>query len=130
MQYKTSFFLTVLGQFFTSFSAFLVIYFMFARFNSVEGFTYSEVLLCFAVVLLSFSLAECFARGFDAFTPLSQTANSTVFWYGRAARCFRFLRQRSSFRVSDGSCRRFLYFVTRYRRAALCGQATKFSRLC
>lgn len=67
MQYKTSFFLTVLGQFFTSFSAFLVIYFMFARFNSVEGFTYSEVLLCFAVVLLSFSLAECFARGFDAF---------------------------------------------------------------
>lgn len=63
MQYKTSFFLTVLGQFFTSFSAFLVIYFMFARFNSVEGFTYSEVLLCFAVVLLSFSLAECFARG-------------------------------------------------------------------
>ena len=70
MQYKTSFFLTVLGQFLTSFSAFLGIYFMFARFNQVSGFKFSEVLLCFAVVLVAFSLAECFARGFDAFTNM------------------------------------------------------------
>ena len=70
MQYKTSFFLTLLGQFLTSFSAFLVIYFMFVRFNSVEGFTFSEVLLCFGVVILSYSLAECFIRGFDLFTSI------------------------------------------------------------
>ena len=51
MQYKTSFFLTALGQFFVSFNVFLGIYFMFRRFSSVEGFTYSEVLLCFSIVL-------------------------------------------------------------------------------
>ncbi|HBB27740.1 MAG TPA: hypothetical protein DC000_00540, partial [Clostridiales bacterium] len=63
MQYKVSFFLTALGPFLGSFSVFLGIYFMFHRFNSVEGFSYSEVLICFSVVLMSFSLAECFFRG-------------------------------------------------------------------
>lgn len=70
MQYKTSFFFTTLGQFLTSFSVFLGIYFMFHRFNSVEGFTYSEVLICFSVVLIAFSLAELFFRGFDTFSGI------------------------------------------------------------
>lgn len=70
MQYKTSFFLTVLGQFLVSFSTFLGMYFMFERFRFVEGFTFSEVLLCFAAVLMAFSLAECFARGFDTFSRM------------------------------------------------------------
>lgn len=70
MQYKTSFFLTMLGQFLVSFSVFLSIYVMFLRFNQVEGFTYSEALLCFAIVLMAFSIAECFARGFDSFPSM------------------------------------------------------------
>lgn len=68
MQYKTSFFLSAMGQFLVSFTAFLGIYFMFQRFSKVEGFTYNEVLLCFSAILLEFSLAEMFARGFDAFS--------------------------------------------------------------
>lgn len=68
MEYKASFFLTTIGQFFISFNIFLGIYFMFQRFPIVEGFTYSEVLLCFGMTLLEFSLAECFARGFDMFS--------------------------------------------------------------
>ncbi len=70
MQYKVSFALTMLGQFLTSFSALLSVYFLFDRFHGVEGFSFSEVLLCFSVVLLSFSLAECFARGFDRFSVI------------------------------------------------------------
>lgn len=70
MQYKTSFFLTIVGQFLTSFSAFLSIYFMMTRFNQVNDFSFSEVLLCFATVLMAFSLAECFARGFDTFSNM------------------------------------------------------------
>lgn len=70
MQYKTSFFLTVIGQFLVSFSAFLGIFFMFQRFPKVEGFTYSEVLLCFAILLMEYSLAEMFARGFDRFSGM------------------------------------------------------------
>lgn len=70
MQYKSSFVLTLIGQFLVSFTAFLGITFMFARFPSVEGFTFPEVLLCFSVVLTSFSLAECFFRGFDLFPTI------------------------------------------------------------
>lgn len=67
MQYKTSFFLTLLGQFLTAFATFLGIWVMFTRFNTVDGYTYAEVSLCYAVVLMAFSLAETFFRGFDTF---------------------------------------------------------------
>ncbi len=70
MEYKTSFFLTALGQFLVSFNVFLGIFFMFQRFTNVQGFTYSEVLLCFSIILLEFSLAEMIARGFDMFSSM------------------------------------------------------------
>ena len=70
MQYKVSFFLTLTGQFITSFVALVGVYFMFLRFNTVEGFSYQQVLLCLATVLMAFSLAETFARGFDHFAPM------------------------------------------------------------
>jgi ABC-2 type transport system permease protein len=52
----------------TSFSVFIGIYFMFRRFGSVDGYTFEEVLICYAAVLFSFTAAECFFRGFDAFS--------------------------------------------------------------
>lgn len=67
MQYKTSFLLSATGQFLISFNAFLGMFFMFQRFPEVQGFTYNEVLLCFSVILMEFSIAEMFARGFDTF---------------------------------------------------------------
>ena len=73
LQYKASFLMTALGQFLVSFTTFLSVFFMFSRFHSVNGFAFSEVLICFAIVLMSFSLTECFARGFDAFPRLIRT---------------------------------------------------------
>ena len=70
MQYKISFFLTLIGNFIVSFSVLLGIYFLFLRFNVVADFSFEEVLLCFAVMLAAFSLAECFARGFDQFPQM------------------------------------------------------------
>lgn len=67
IQYKASFFLTALGQFLVSFTTLLGLFFMLSRFNEVAGFSYQEVLLCFGTVLMAFSLAECFGRGFDVF---------------------------------------------------------------
>lgn len=67
MQHKVSFVLMFFGQLIISFSIFMTIYFMFSKFNQVDGFTYKEVLLCFSIVLASYSLAETFARGFDLF---------------------------------------------------------------
>ena len=55
MQYKSSFFLAVTGQFLVSFNVFLGMFFMFQRFSAVGGFTYSQVLLCFGIFLMEFS---------------------------------------------------------------------------
>lgn len=68
MQYKLSFLLTAIGQFLVSFNVLLGILFMFDRFHEVKGYRLSEVLLCYSVVLLSFSIAEMLFRGFDMFT--------------------------------------------------------------
>lgn len=70
MEYKTSFVLVCLGQFLVSFNVFLGVYFLFSRFHSVKGWSYEEILLCFGIVLLQYSLAECFARGFDGFAGI------------------------------------------------------------
>lgn len=70
MQYKSSFFLSTMAQFLVSFNLLLGVYFMFHRFSQVEGFTFSQVLLCFSIFLMEFSLAEVFARGFDMFSSL------------------------------------------------------------
>lgn len=67
LQYKSSFIMTAVGQFLASFTVFLGVYFMLSRYNTVNGFTFSEILLCFAVTLSSFSISECFVRGFDSF---------------------------------------------------------------
>lgn len=74
MAYKKSFFFSVVGQFLTSFSAFLSVWFLLDRFDSVRGYTVSECLLCFGVVVAAFSLAECFFRGFDTFSSTVRTA--------------------------------------------------------
>ena len=67
MAYKKSFFLTLIGQFLTAFTSFLAMWFLLQRFDTVRSYTISECLLCAGVVLTSFSLAECFFRGFDVF---------------------------------------------------------------
>ena len=70
MQHKASFFFTVLGQFLVSFNVFLGVTFMMERFHEVQGFTYPEVLLCFSITLMTYTLAETFFRSFDTFNQM------------------------------------------------------------
>ncbi|KIL40965.1 membrane protein [Gordoniibacillus kamchatkensis] len=70
MQYRASFWLLTCGQFFSPFVMFAGVYFMFERFGQLRGWSFYEVALCFAVIQMAFSLSECFARGFDAFSGL------------------------------------------------------------
>lgn len=67
MEYKASFFMYSIGIFLSSFSVFIGIFFMFQRFTNVKGFVYSEVLLCYGIFLMGYTLSEMFARGFDSF---------------------------------------------------------------
>jgi len=70
LQYRTSFLLLMLGQFFIPFSMFAGLYFLFDRFGQLQGWSFYEVALCFGVIHMAFAIAECFARGFDAFSSL------------------------------------------------------------
>lgn len=67
MAYKKSFFFSIIGQFLTSFTSFLAVWFLFDRFNVVKGYTVSECMLCAGVIAVTFALAEMFFRGFDSF---------------------------------------------------------------
>lgn len=70
MQYRTSFYLLMLGQFFIPFTVFAGLYFLFERFGQIKGWDFYEVALSFAVIHMAFAISECFARGFDVFSSL------------------------------------------------------------
>lgn len=70
MQYRTSFLLLCVGQFFVPFAVFAGVYFLFERFGELRGWTFHETALCYGVIHMAFSIAECFVRGFDAFSRL------------------------------------------------------------
>ena len=70
MQYRMSFFMTVLGQFLTAFASFFSLAFIFERIDAVDGFTYGQMFLCFAVVVSAFSVGELFGGGLAAFSGI------------------------------------------------------------
>ena len=70
MAYRRSFVFSIIGQFLVSFTSFLAIVFLLDRFGNVKGYTLGECMLCTGVVTMTFSLAECFFRGFDCFPNL------------------------------------------------------------
>lgn len=70
MEYKASFILTITGQFLISFTSYLGLYYLFARFQSINGFVFFEVLLCYSAVLMAYAVAECFAYGFKNFSQM------------------------------------------------------------
>ena len=67
MTYRSSFFLSCLGHLLITANVFLSVVFLLDRFGSVGGYTLPQLSLCYAVILAGTSLAECFARGIDAF---------------------------------------------------------------
>lgn len=70
MQYRSSFILLSIGQFFVPFLTFIAIFMLFQRFSSIGGWTLYEVALCYSVIHIAFALSSCLARGFDTFSNL------------------------------------------------------------
>ncbi|MDE6675042.1 MAG: ABC-2 family transporter protein [Acetatifactor sp.] len=75
MQYKVSFLLTTQGQFLTAFTMFFGIKFMIERVGGVDDFTYGQVLLCFSVIMMSFSIGELVGGGLAVFPGMIQAGN-------------------------------------------------------
>lgn len=70
MQYKLSFLLMLIGRFLMAFNGFIALYFLFSGFTQIKGYTYGDVLLCFSIIQMSFSIAECFGSGLKAFSGI------------------------------------------------------------
>lgn len=70
LEYRTSFILLSIGQFFVPFFVFISIFLLFQRFPNVGGWSLYEVALCYSVIHIGFAVSECFARGFDSFASL------------------------------------------------------------
>ena len=70
MEYKFSFLLMLVGRFILAFNGLIAISFLFSNFTQMKGYRYGDILLCFAIVQMSFALAECFANGFNAFSGI------------------------------------------------------------
>ncbi len=68
MQYKLSFVLMLIGRFILAFNGFVAIFFLFSGFEQIKGYTFGDILLCFSIMQMSFSIAECFGSGFKAFS--------------------------------------------------------------
>ncbi|MBO5035085.1 MAG: ABC-2 family transporter protein [Oscillospiraceae bacterium] len=75
MTYRSSFFLSCLGQVLITTNVFLSVVFLMERFDSIGGYTLPQLSLCYSVILAGTSLAECFARGFDIFHRLLSDAS-------------------------------------------------------
>ena len=74
MAYRGSFLLSCLGQLLVTVNTFLGVKFLMDRFGTIAGYTLPQLALCFAVILAATSLAECFARGLDAFASVLSEA--------------------------------------------------------
>ncbi len=70
IQYKVSFFLSLLAQFFMVYIDYLAIYALFDKFGILKEYNFYEVMITFSITYISFNLAEAFGRGFDVFEKL------------------------------------------------------------
>jgi len=70
LQYKISFIMSFISQFFVFFGYYFTILCLFDKFSSIKGFTMYEVLLTFGIIQFGFSFCETFFRGIDQFDDL------------------------------------------------------------
>jgi len=67
MAYRGSFFLGLFSRFLVAFCGLIALGFLFSGFSHIKGYTYVDVLLCYAVIEMSFAIAECISSGFASF---------------------------------------------------------------
>lgn len=70
LEYKSSFIMSLISQFFVFFSYYFVILSLFECFGNLKGYTRFQVLLCFAIINFGFSFCEIFFKGLDHFDNL------------------------------------------------------------
>lgn len=62
LEYKKSFIIGFISQFFVFFTYYFIILALFSRFNNIKGFNVYEVLLCFSIIQMGYTINQVFAR--------------------------------------------------------------------
>ncbi len=70
IEYKASFIMNSISQFFVFFTYYFTIVALFNKFNNIKGFNVYEILLCFSIIQFGFAFNETFFRGIDRFEDL------------------------------------------------------------
>lgn len=70
MQYRASFFMVLIGQLIYPVTLFAGVYLLVSRFGEIGGWSVPELTFSFGALLISYSIAEAFARGFDLFPSM------------------------------------------------------------
>lgn len=75
MEYRLSFLMTAVGQFITAFTFLFGISFLLDQVSALDGFSRSQIFLCFAVNMMAFSLGEMFGGAMASFSRLLATGS-------------------------------------------------------
>ena len=70
IEYKASFIMNSISQFFVFFTYYFIILALFDKFNNIKGFNVYEVLLCFSIIHFGYAFNETFFRGIAKFEDL------------------------------------------------------------
>ena len=70
LAYKKTFIISLLAKTGTTVFSFVSIIFLFNKFGDIAGYTINDVMICFIVSFLGYSLSECFFRAFDRFDAI------------------------------------------------------------
>ncbi len=70
MQYRASFIMIVIGQLIHPVINFIGVFFLMMRFGELGGWTIEEISFSFGSLMISYAVAEAFARGFDTFSGI------------------------------------------------------------
>ena len=69
-EYKLSSIINFIAQFFVMFSDYFIIIALFSKFGNIKGFTLYEILLCYSIIQLGYSINDVFFKGLDDFSDI------------------------------------------------------------
>lgn len=72
-EYRTALIFNMISGSLTTVASFFAIMMLFQKFETVGGYSISEVLITYSIVNFTFGVAECVFRGFDTFDKLVRT---------------------------------------------------------
>lgn len=72
-EYRASLIFDMISGSLTTIASFFAIFLLFKNYETIGGYSFSEVLITYALVNFTFSVAECMFRGFDTFDKLVRT---------------------------------------------------------